>query len=160
MEQNIKNGVILHLHNIHTFLTWLSFYNKNASNVEESIIEDFGFLDLTKKKWGTEILSDKTFNAIIVFRENWLEYKKSVNYGGDTVFMFFDKNWKDIIQEYLCPALDSIEQDFISNTIEFTPYKEIVDFNLYPTSTEILERGETLYKLLLEKKVVEKRYMH
>lgn len=45
--------------------------------------------------------------------------------------MFLDKDWKDIIQKYLCPALDSIEKDFAFNNIEY--------FDLFISQTPIVE---------------------
>lgn len=159
MEQNIVQGDIINLKYIYINLTWLSYYNKNSSNAEESIIEDFNFKGLLKREWGTDILSESSFEGLVKFREKWLAYKKSVNYAGDIIFMFLDQKWKDIVEEYLCPALDSIEVDFLHNNIEYISYKKNTDFNACPSSSEILERGATLYKLLLNKKIVKKRYM-
>ena len=50
MKENNIQGEILNLKYIHTYLTWLSYFNKNSSNVEESIIEDFDFKGLLNKK--------------------------------------------------------------------------------------------------------------
>ena len=147
------------LSQIHFCLVSLSYYNSNAWAAEESIIEDFEFKGLLKKEWGTDILSERSFKGLVEFREKWLAYKESVNYAGDTVFMFFDQKWKDIVKEYLCPALDSIELDFLNNHMDYISYKKNADFDAYPSISEILERGETLYKLLLNKNIVKKRYM-
>lgn len=159
MKENNIQGEILNLKYIHTYLTWLSYFNKNSSNVEESIIEDFDFKGLLKRKWGTNILSENSFERLEEFRKKWLVYKESVNYAGDTVFMFFDQKWKHIVEEYLCPALDSLELDFSHNNIEYISYIKNADFDACPSSSEILERGETLYKLLLNNKIIKKRYM-
>ena len=157
MEQNKIYGEILKLKYIHTHLCWLCYYNKSSSNVEETIIEDFEFLDLIKNKWGKEILSDQTFEHLACFRQEWLQYKKGVNYAGDTVFMFFDNKWFDIIKNYLIPLLESMEKDFSLNKIKYTSYRNSIDLDTRPSTDDILERGRTLYKLLLKNKVIKKK---
>lgn len=146
------------LSHIHFCLVSLTYYNSNVWAAEESIIEDFNFKGLLKREWGTDILSDNSFKGLVKFREKWLTYKESVNYAGDTVFMYFDKNWIKIINVYLLPAIESMESDMASHKIEFVSYRNHYDPLKKPTIDNILERGNTLYKLLLDAKIVTKSY--
>lgn len=146
------------LNHLHFSLVNLTYYNSNSWAAEESLIEDWNFYGMLNKEWGTDIIADHTIDKLNKFRKKWIDYKNSVNYAGDTVFMFIDENWKHLVQKYLCPTLESMEADFDANHIEYNSYKKDYNPDARPSKQNILERGRTLYGLLLKHNVKEVKF--
>lgn len=146
-------------HLTHFCLSSLTYYNSNTFAAEESLIEDWDFRRLLLGEIGSEVISSLTLDLLNNFRLNWLKYKRSANYAGDPVFMYFDINWHQLIEEYLIPALDSMELDFNYYGLEYVPYSSHYNPSIRPSVENILERGTTLYKLLLKNGITEKPYM-
>lgn len=147
------------LHYIHFYLGEISYYNNNFFSAEESVIEDWGFLELLKKEWGTDFLSDETFSLLQNFRKHWLVYKNEKFYSGDPVFMSIDVDWKDIVKEHLKPCLESMEIDLTKHQIEFLPIMKSYKPESFPPIEAILQRGHILHKLLIENKIITQDYL-
>ena len=111
---------------------------------------------LVNKKWGTNILGTHSFGFLIEFEQLWRHYRKTAPHGEDEIFVNIDPAWKKIVQDCLVPLLNSMENDFHEYGIEFISYKEYHDPDARPSDEEILERGRTLYDLLLKHGIIKK----
>jgi len=149
----------LYLQNIHFSLSSLTYFNNNIFAAEETIIEDWNFIDLIHGKWKVNILSEYAIHKVFDFRKMWLEYKKKNVFGDDLTFTYFDPKWHALINDYLIPALDILELEMKDNQIDFISYLDYRDIDAHPNNEQLLERGRTLYNLLLTNKIIERRYI-
>lgn len=144
---------------IHFCLSSLTYYNKNMHAAEETAIEDCDFLGLIKGEWGFNILSSKTLEKLKEFRRRWLAYKQENSYAEDLTFTSIDKNWHALINNFLIPALDALEEEISGWQIEFVSYKIFHEISIRPSDGDILERVKILYGLLHKHKIVELKYV-
>ena len=144
---------------IHGLLLQLTFYNKNSFNIEETLVEDFNFLEIVSGKCKNNFISIKTKMLLSVFRKEWLKLKNNKIYGEDFVFLSFDPDFHHFIGTHLIPALESMERDFDKYGIDYTSYKLTYNPDARPSDEEILERGRALYGLLSKHRVITRDYM-
>lgn len=150
----------LNLVYIHQCLIHISYFNRNSFAAEETMIEDFAFLELIDGKWGKEILLAITFKKLKVFRNQWIDYKRKFTYSDNVVFMFYDKNWREIVSKYLIPALEKMEEDFNRHGIEYNNFRAQYDPDSRPNDSDIISAANVLYNLLLKNKIIEKSYLN
>ncbi len=93
------------------------------------------------------------------FRIHWLKYLKENKYSEDGIFIQFDPNWSSIIKSYLIPLLLDLESDILRLGLTIQTYKETYNSETRPSDEDILERGRTLYGLLLKHKVIKRYYL-
>jgi hypothetical protein len=159
LNQNRENASNL-LIEIYDALSQMTCYSKYCYNLYDSdLFEVFEFSSLINQKWGQLIITEPTFNKLRQFSDEWLIYRRNAPYGDDEIFVYSDIEWHRIIKNYLLPALESMERDFEKHGIEYTSYKITYDPDARPSDEDILERGRTLYGLLLKHKVIKRYYL-
>lgn len=120
----------------------------------EDLYEDFEFEALCMGKWGGNILREETNLQLRNFEREWKKFRNGVNYGNDGVFVYFDTNWHHIITAYLIPVLNNIEKDFDKAGVEYISYRKSYQPDTFPPHEDILERGRTLYGLLIKNNII------
>jgi hypothetical protein len=136
----------------------LKSYLNNAKfiwTLHNSLYDDFGFGGLVESN-SNPFLSQKTLKRLLAFHESLEAYRKENLFSSDGVFMQFDKNWLTILKTKLIPALDSMEDDFELNNVNFVSYKVDYKPEARPSDDEIIEQINLLYKLLHKNKIIEK----
>ena len=149
----------LYLEYIYNLLSYLTYFNNRVYNVEEDLIEDFNFKGLLNGSWGSTFLHPVTISLLNKFRNKWLEYKRTNNYGSDYLFCYFDKKWNFLINDFLIPALESMEKDFDMKSIKYTSFKSHYKPDARPTDEEIVKRIGQLYDLLIKNNIIKLYYM-
>ena len=74
-------------------------------------------------------------------------------------FIYIDPKWHSIIVNHLIPALQSMENDFKSQNIDFESYKVKYSPSARPSDEDILKRASRAYHLLYTNKIIEKHYL-
>ncbi len=93
------------------------------------------------------------------FRIHWVGYLKDNNYSEDGIFIQFDPKWSFIKEHYLIPLLIDLENEMLRLDINFQTFRDTYNSDARPSDEDILERGRTLYGLLLKHKVIKRDYM-
>ena len=134
----------------------------------ESLYQDFYFKQFIMGEWGTDLISKVCISKLNEFHLKWVKYVNEKSYG-DSFFVFYDKDWQDIVKTYLIPALDLFEEDLLRNKIisldmgetkkELRSYKEFYNPALRPSDEIIIESINNIYKFLEDKKLNPKPYM-
>lgn len=145
---------------IYDLLAKMSFYSQHCYNVYDSdLFEVLEFKSLIEQQWGKQILSLTTFVRLNQFYQSWQSYRDGASYRDDEIFVYLDENWLTIITTNLLPLLDSFEEDFDANGIEYISYKTNYSLDSKPTDSQIIERAKILYDLLLKNKIIKRHYM-
>lgn len=156
-----RDEALTNLKYIHEVLSKMVSYSKYCYNILDSDIHEvFEYPTLIKQKWGSSILSEKTFKLLQLFNKSWLSYRINRSFGDDPVFVYFDPEWHELIKEKLIPCLESMERDFELNKINYCSYKIYYNPENRPNEQDILERAQTLYNSLLNHKVFRKLYLN
>ena len=145
---------LLEIHqNLSGFLTYCYFsYRMTDSDLFQSLY----FKELVNQKWGQLILSKNTFDKGVIFYLKWVDFRLNKPYGDDNVFVYLDKDWLSLLEEYLIPFLKSMEIDFLNHSIEFISYENDYDKTAKPSNEEILKNAAHLYSLLLSHNIIQK----
>jgi len=142
---------------IHYHLSSLVSYKKGNYEVARlDLYLDHFFDELCKGIWGNDLLKSHTIKLFDTFSIAWKRYQIEEPIGEDGVFCFYDPKWNKIIQNCLIPLLDHFEMDLINQNISIESYKKILSQNTRPTDEELLERGRTLYNLLIKHDIIRK----
>lgn len=150
---------ISHLLRIHRNLIELMNFHYYSSMVYDSdLYEVLEFNSLLNYKWGSEVLGTKTIELIKLFNQEWKKYRTLIPQSDDGVFCSLDPGWHKLFKKQLLPALESMEADFDANHIEYNSYKKDYNPDARPGKQDILERGRTLYGLLLKHNVKEVKF--
>ena len=159
---------LIHIYN--TLLNCTTYVNTGNYSISfQSLFQDFYFMELLEKKWGKNIISDATISLLHIYFIRWKEYVENTSYG-DTMFVFYDDKYHDLISEYLLPAIDSMKLDLtLHNACEIAVVEnetlKIIDFNsfynpgLRPQDHDVIWKIQMIYDVLLEKKLIQKPYM-
>ncbi len=134
----------------------------------QGLYEDFYFKELINGEWGYQLVSLDTRNHLRNFHINWREYVAKKPFGDD-FFVFYDKEWHELVNNFLLPALESLEKDILKNDLKevqfeesvltFESYKNIYNPKLRPTDEELIWKVTNLYQLLLDKRIISKPFM-
>lgn len=145
---------------IYSELSLMISYSKYCYNLYDSdLFEVFHFDELVRQEWGVNILSKDSFNLLNNFYIAWKEYRISNLYGDDEIFIYSDNKWHQLVSDYLIPLLINFEVDFDSNNIQYKSYIQFYDPDARPSDEDILERGRTLYKLLIDHGIIKRKYL-
>ena len=137
-------------------LNFLLGFQHSKSSIIDSLNNE---MIMFENSPSTLYLEKSTLDKYRVFKQKFLNYLSNFSYGDDEIFTAFDAIWHQIIKNYLLPVLESMEQDFEKHGIEYTSYKITYDPDARPSDEDILERGRTLYGLLLKHKVIKRYYL-
>lgn len=160
----------VYLYYIHSSLKYCTCYYNIGSygSSFQSLFEDFYFIELLERKWGKALLSHETLNLLNEFYLEWKNYILENPFGSD-FFVFFDKDYRMLIREFLIPALDSMERDLVDqnldrievegNVLKLESYKEIYKPDNRPSDDEIIWKVNHLYSLLEDYQIIKKPYM-
>lgn len=142
--------------NIYNYLTKIVKQEKMAySCALADLYMEYKLTPLINKKWGTNILSLRSFKLLEEFENQWENYRKSYPYGEDEIFVLIDPKWHDIVKEKLVPLIESFQHDFEATAMEY--FKEDLNQVIYqPTNQDILQRVSTLYGLLIKHGIIKK----
>lgn len=156
-----RNEALINLIYIHEVLSKMVSYSKYCYNILDSDIHEvFEYPALIKCKWGGSILCEKTFKLLQLFNQTWLSYRMNKSFSDDPVFVYFDPEWHELIKDKLIPCLESMEEDFKLNKINFGSYKIYYNPENRPNEQDILERAQTLYNSLLHHNIFQKLYLN
>lgn len=156
-----RDEALTNLKYIHEVLSKMVSYTKYCYNILDSDIHEvFEYPTLIKQKWGSSILSEKTFKFLQLFNQSWLSYRTNKSFSDDPVFVYFDPEWHELIKDKLIPCLESMEKDFELNKISFCSYKIYYRPENRPNEQDILERAQTLYNSLLRHNIFQKLYLN
>lgn len=157
---NTKESASNILLEIHAELSQITSYTKYCYNLYDSdLYEVFQFESLVNKEWGMDIISHHSFELLVDYFSAWKQYRVDNLYGDDEVFVYSDINWHNLVKKLLIPLLISIEQDFDRNNIQYKSYTESYNPDSRPSDEDILERGRILYKLLLDGRLIHRKYL-
>lgn len=99
--------------------------------------------NVTKTFEELDFLSDETKSKMQVFQDKWYSYIQSTTYARDSVFVFLDKAFLEILDHELLSFMKSFNHDLIDH--EFT---DITEMNIlerkFPTNKDILRRARAL----------------
>lgn len=151
------SACVNYLTHVHYYLKLLPTYVKGGySSALEDLYEDFEFKALCSGEWGGNVLNSNMVTLLNEFELRWREYRKQTPFGSDPVFVYFDEAWLKIVNKNLIPLIEHLETAFDEAAIEYISYKGGYTPNELPPNEEILDRANTLYKLLLEHHVISK----
>lgn len=160
----------IYLINIFNFLSTLKEYENLGSNADiiEGLYQEFFFKELLDNKWGKKYIAEDTRLLGLAFHISWKRYIYDKPFGED-IFAYFDKDWYEIIINKLIPFIRALNRDLDENdileditegsTLKRIQFSGIVNFDKRPPDADILLKAENLYRLLLEKKIIQKPYM-
>lgn len=107
-----------------------------------SILEDFTYI----LDGDSMIFSSETVEIFHNLNCKFQEYYKNVSYSNSTALKLIDVSFKDLLDQYQLPLLDSIEKDFVLHAIdhEKCPRQEIDR----PSDEDIINSVNSLVKEL------------
>ncbi|MCB0638656.1 MAG: hypothetical protein KDC54_18625 [Lewinella sp.] len=145
--------------NIYAYLNRVIAMEAGAYHcVMDDLYMAYHFQALLDGKWGYMTLSPETSQELNDFAESWRGYRKEKPYGEDEYFVFFDPEWHEIIQYRILPALKAMEADFRRNQVAYQSLQTTYSPSARPPDEAALERGRTLYNLLLSHRIIKKDY--
>ena len=153
-EQSVLHNSLLP--NVHFLLKTLINDFSDMSFLLESIYNEGQFEEMGNPLKEDPIRSIATALKLRLFHLEWQRYRKNVAYSDDKIFIQLDERWIKIINDYLKPALKSIEKDFDQFDVKYISYKQNVFNYRYPTNEELLSRANYLYELLLKHEIIDK----
>lgn len=133
----------------------------------QGLYQDFYFKELIDGVWGEKYVSLSTRELLHRFHVEWKKYVNATTYG-DSFFVFFDSQYRDLVERTLIPALISLESDFKINDVidekyesvnKFIPIGEKYNPQVLPDESTILRLIDMIYKELLWNKKITKPYM-
>lgn len=142
--------------NIYDYLIKIVKQEKMAySCALEDLYMEYKLTPLVNKKWGTNILSSRSFKLLAEFENEWKNYRKSYSYGDDEIFVLIDPAWHDIVKKKLIPLINSLQNDFEAIKMDYSTgsFNEVV---YQPANQDILQRVSTLYGLLIKHEIIKK----
>ncbi len=128
---------------------------KSYRHYEEIFENLFEVKEISEVFNGLNFLSKETKEKLLRFQEKWYEFIEANNYSSDPVFVYLDTQFQHILDNELKSFLLSFNLDMQKNnfvdieSLEYTTRE-------FPDSKAILERGCTLYGLLIKHKVIKK----
>ena len=154
-----KESEIDALLNIYNNLSSITSYSNRFNINDSDLHEVYEYPSLLRCRWGLNILSQNSFRLLNSFNNQWINYRKNIEYSDIAEFIYLDPKWNDIIINHLIPALQSLENDFILNHISFQSY--LLNYNpaLRPSDDDLLNRASRAYHLLYTNKIIEKHYL-
>ncbi len=145
MKLSKTNPYIWEMYNdLHCLRYTFKIYDEVYENLYEvNRVEDI-FKELT-------FLNSDTIDSMVDFQNVWYFFIKERNYSKDSVFTYIDPKFQSILDNELYDFLQKLDGDIISNGFEDLHQKENQE-RVFPTISEILERGKILYDLLENKR--------
>lgn len=160
-----KYDIKVYLIHIHGLLVHISYYfNQGAYGIAfEGLYQDFYFKELIERKWGLGYLSNSTLDMLALFHKEWKEYVL-LNSFGNSFFVFYDPEYHKMVKDFLLPALENMEQDFVTydvlvDNLSWNSYKTEYNPETRPSDNDVIWKIEMIYKVLSEKNIISKPYM-
>jgi len=126
----------------HHEVSLLLSYNCMFSSILDSIKNEFVYFYDSK---GTPILSKSALKKYRKFVDKLHSYLATNQFSIDQTFVYIDDDWYDIIENYLIPSLQAIENDMKNHGLEFYSRITSYDRDNRPKYKDILERIEKLF---------------
>ncbi len=96
---------------IHYCLKSLYYKVRRIDMLQESLYEDFEFLDYCKGNQGQKIISENTLVMLKTFHNQYADFRMNNPFSDDEI-IYFDEKYDLFLMTFLKPAILGLEDDF------------------------------------------------